>query len=64
MNEDKEALAAKILGFMKQHDPIEYSYDEIGSKYAHQFSKKLAEHLLQESNTGNWTTTSLQLGGF
>lgn len=53
MNEDKEVLAAKILGFMRQHDPIEYSYDEIGSKYAHQFSQKLAEHLLQESNTGN-----------
>lgn len=22
MNEDKDVLAAKILGFMKQHDPI------------------------------------------
>ena len=53
MNEDKDALAAKILGFMRQHDPIEYSYDESSSKYAHVFSEKLAEHLLQESNMDN-----------
>ncbi len=50
MNEDKDVLAAKILGFTRQYDPIKYSYDEIGSKYAHEFSGKLTEYLLQKSN--------------
>ncbi|WOO49455.1 hypothetical protein R2S03_18635 [Hafnia alvei] len=53
MNEDKEVLASKIESFMKESEPLEYKYDSAGSKYAHYFSLKLAEHLLQESNTGN-----------
>ncbi|MBX9344037.1 hypothetical protein [Morganella morganii] len=53
MNEDKDTLAAKIESFMKDSEPLEYRYDPAGSKYAHYFSLKLAEHLLQECNTGD-----------
>ena len=53
MNEDKDALAAKIESFMKDSEPLEYRYDPAGSKYAHYFSLKLAEYLLQAGNTGD-----------
>ncbi|UPK82465.1 hypothetical protein LW139_07190 [Proteus vulgaris] len=53
MNEDKEVLASKIESFMKESEPLEYKYDASGSKYAHYFSLKLAEHLLQKSNMDN-----------
>ena len=57
MNEDKDTLAAKIESFMKDSEPLEYRYDPAGSKYAHYFSLKLAEYLLQAGNTGDRTAT-------